>query len=62
MPQSGINVKYVEETGCNFCQHTLDKLENFRNYSVGIIAVNKFGKSELSEVVESMPKSNINIK
>ena len=62
MPQSGINIKYVEEKGCNFCQHTLNNLENFRNYSVGIIAVNKFGKSELSEVVESMPKSNINIK
>ena len=37
-------------------------LENFRNYSVGIIALNKFGKSDLSEVLESMPKSNINIK
>ena len=62
MPQSGIKVKYIDDTGCNFCQHTLNNLENYKNYSVGIIALNKFGKSGLSEVVESMPKSNINIK
>ena len=61
IPIHGVKVKKITDNNKTFSEYLLKNLDNNHNYSVVLIAYNKLGKGEQSNVVDAKPMDNIKL-